>query len=348
MTRIKKNGFIFLLALILGGCSDSQEGTIVVSKFEKSGELIAKVQKMPAPIFLPRAMLIANDKLYVYKEKEAELFAVFNLPDCTYMGDGGNRGQGPDDFGLLDTRSFHVLKNGFNVLESGSNILKTVIFENNRLSVVNSERIFDDYAPNNGFYHLADSMYLTLGNIGESNEYCLFNKKKKLIVKIGEYPQWVPVTTDNPMAPPVFVTYIKTCVVHPNGRKFAAFYGRFKRWRIYDYSANLLHDIDVRVKPYATNFEEEVKNQPVYYIGQPQTIRNYIYVLCANSKGNDPDAPVTSELQVWDWEGRPIATYRFDRKISLMAISEKYNKIYALNNSIEDEFYIYDIPLLKN
>ena len=47
-------------------------------------------------------MGIVGEKLVVYKEKEEKLFSLFNLPDCSYIGDMGNRGQGPNDFNLLD------------------------------------------------------------------------------------------------------------------------------------------------------------------------------------------------------------------------------------------------------
>ena len=62
-------------------------------------------------------------------------------------------------------------------------------------------------------------------------------------------------------------------------------------------------------------------------------------MLCANLQtGVD-----CHELQVWDWEGRPVARFKFDRKLSMMAVSPKYNKIYALDN----ELYVYDLPQLN-
>jgi hypothetical protein len=321
------------------------EKTFVVTAFEETGELTASVQKIPVPVLIPRYMCIVNDKLFIYKEKEDKLFDIFHLPDCTYLCSDGVRGQGPDDFNLLDTRSFHVVENSFKVLEAGSNRLKTVVFEDNHLSVLYSEPVFQNYASNNGFYPLADSIYLTFGNIGDLNEYCLYDKKKGTLTKTGDYPQWTMVNTKESYQ--LFVTYLKSCVVHPNGKMVASFYGRFKRLRIYDNSATLLRDIDVRIEPYSKDIEEDVANQSVYYIGQPQAIGNHIYALCSNSKGNNPDAPNACELQVWNWNGKPVACYKLDRKISLIALSEKYGKIFAIDKSVDNELYIYDIPKLK-
>ena len=153
----------------------------------------------------------------------------------------------------------------------------------------------------------------------------------------GDYPHWQEI----PKEVPVFLTYLKTCVSHPNGKRFAAFYGRFKRWRLFDESLNMIKDIDVKVEPCQTDAAQNPANQPTYYIGQPYATDKHIYVLCSN-KNTEKDG--RSELQVWDWDGNALACYTFDRKLSLMAISEKYNKIYGVDNMIEDKIFVYNLP----
>jgi hypothetical protein len=313
--------------------------------FGETGELTASVHKIPISILLPRFMLIANDELFVYKEKEDKFFEIFHLPDCNYLCSAGDRGQGPNDFLFLDTRSFQPTENGFKALEAGTNQYKTVVFENNQLSVSRKEMVFNDHPSHNGFYPLADSIYLTFGDVMESNEYALYDKKTGILANIGDYPQWIP--TQIIEQSQMLFTYVKNCVVHPKGKKFATFYARFKRIRIYDNSLTVLHDIEVKTEPYSVNTEIEEVMQWEYYIGQPQVIGNYIYVLCSNSTENNSEAPNACELQVWDWKGNSIACYHLDRKISLMALSEKQGKIYALDKSVDDELYIYDIPKLK-
>lgn len=335
-----------LLLLICCGCSNNMYNGTVVTAFKNTGELVSNIQKTSVPVLLPRSMFIVDNKLFIYREKEDKLFHIFNLPNLDYVCDVGNRGQGPDDFGHLDTRSFHVYKNRFNVLEATSNILKTVVFENDHLSVIHSEKMFQSKVSNNGFYLLADSVYLTFGSLIDTQEYCLFDKNTGKAVNIGDYPQWTLRNVDQPHE--VFITYLKSCVVHPNGKKFAAFYGRFKRLRIYDDSVNLLHEVDVKIEPYSVDIEKDIREQTVYYIGQPHATSNYIYALCSNSNGNVSSATNDCELHIWDWEGNPVGCYKFDRKVSLMALSEAHNKIFALNNSVDNEIYIYDIPKLKN
>lgn len=334
---------VALVMLLFYACSD-KSGVNVVTQFEQNAELkTATVQTLPVPVLLPRYMGITGEYLYVYKEKEENLFAFFHLPEASYMNDAGSRGQGPDEFNLLDTRSFRLTDEGFNVMEAGSNLYKSVVYDDEKLTVSHSERIFDQGISNNGFYLLANDMYVTLGRLDGNEEYCLLDRKTKKITKTGAYPEW----TDNdrkPGDPPLFVTYLKSCVVQPGGKKFAAFYTRFKRIRIYDNSMQLLHDVDVQVPPCSTHFDEPIEKQPTYYIGQPYATADYIYALCANARPGNSNG---YELQVWTWDGCPVACYHFDRKTSLMVISEKYNKIYTLNNKVDNEMYIYDLPVVK-
>ena len=153
----------------------------------------------------------------------------------------------------------------------------------------------------------------------------------------NEYPHW----QDIPKEIPAFMTYARTCVPHPDGKRFAAFYSRFKRWRLFDASLNLISEVDVRIDPYEADAALEVAEQPIYYIGQPYATDEYIYVLCSN-KNTSKDG--RSELQVWDWEGNAVACYTFDRRLSLMAICEKYGRIYAIDNQVEDQMFVYDLP----
>lgn len=330
--------------LLLCACHTAPNKEVVITEFPETDSLIASEVNIPEPILLPRFMGIANHKIFVYKEKEEKLFSFFALPDGEYLGSAGTRGQGPDEFGLLDTRSFSTSDENFKVMVAQSNQLKTVAYEDSCLKVLHSEKCFEQGAPNNGFYPLADSIYLTLSNLTDSQEYRLFNKKDYSNIPVGEYPQWTKEYTDNPTAR--FFAYIKNCVVHPQKNKFAAFYGYFKRLRIYDSSAKLLHDIDVQIAPCHTNFGDamDTKNRPVYYIGQPQSVGNYIYALCSNASGSGFDAKSDSELHVFDWQGKPVACYKFDRRISLFAICKEHRKIAAIDNRTADKLYIYDLP----
>lgn len=332
-----------LFGVLCFSCMSKIEKVEEVESFPSTGNLNATIRPIPKPILLPRYIGILENYLLVYKEREDHLFAFFSLESGNYIQDVGTRGQGPDEFNLLDSRSFNTSLKGneFTVMEAGSNQLKRVKYNGEKLSVIDSQTVFNQGISNNGFYALEDSVYLTLGRLESEKEYCLFDGKTGTLTEKGHYPDWFE-RKNGADTPPLFVPYLKTCVVHPSKNKIAVFYIRFKRFRIYDNGLNLLHDIDVKISPNHINFNDPVQNQPVYYIGQPYATESKIYVLCANlHTGMD-----CHELQVWDWDGRPVACFKFDRKLSMMAISPKYGKIYALDNQIDNELYIYDLPKL--
>lgn len=331
--------FIILLIISCLSCSDDGQG-IIVNNFPVKGELNAHIHHIESPILLPRYMGIEDGYLFVYKEREEFLFTMFRLPKLEFVNNMGKRGQGPNEFNILDTRSFNTCNNGlFSVLEAGSNMLKSVRFDNGKLEVFESEKMFDMGINHNGLYSLNENKWLTMGALEEDNEYCLIDKHTKEAVKSECYPEWTKIQGKN--APPKFVTYLKSCVVHPEGNMFASFYGRFKRMRIYNEDMKLIHDVNIKTEPCKTSFDEPIEKQPVYYIGQPYATEKHIYALCAN-KNTGVDR---CELHVFDWSGNPSACYSFDRNVSLIAISTEYGKIYALDKRLPDELYVYDLPL---
>ena len=341
-----KNQLFFCLILLIGfqSCSRST-GTVQteVTAFPIERELTATVHPSAAPLLLPRYMGIWDGYLFVYKEREEYKFSIFRLPDVAYIQDAGMAGPGPDDFNLLDTRSFHATPDGtFAVVEAGSNLLKTVSYDGARLKVVKQESLLGNESANNGFYPLADSLCVTFGRMEGSHEYNLLNRKTKEAKEIGEYPDWAG-ETEQAKGVPTFVTYLKTCVTRPDGKRMAAFYARFKRFRIYDNQGNLLHDVNVKVPPCATRFDEPVHKQPGYYAGQPFATEQHIYALCLNQNTGEERC----ELHVWDWEGHAVACYHFDRRVSLMAIDPIQQKIYAIDRLNADELFSYDLPTPK-
>lgn len=330
--------YFILIVLCFCSCSNGGKTEKVVKVFPIREKLHGEVYKSSVPLFVPRYMGITGDYLYVYKEREKYKFVVYRIPEMEFLGEMGELGQGPNDFNLLDTRSFNQIEGGFQVVEASSHKLKSVLFDNGKMIVTSSNSIPEQGYSGNGFYPLKDGDYLSLGRIEDKLEYSMYNAETSTFTHIGEYPTWYNLSAqDTP-----FVVYLKNCVVNISQDRIAAFYSRFKRFRIYDTSMNLLHDVDVQIEPYGFSLGKPGELNPTYYINRPYSIGKYIYSLCSLSQTNKHG---NSELHVWDWEGNPIACYELERKISLFAICEKRGKIYALNNEVEDEFYIYDLPV---
>lgn len=340
-----KHNLLLLIALGLVACSSNERIYSEVKSFGKYEELEATVKKTPVSALVPRGMFTMADKLFLYKERDSVLFDVFKLPDCDYYCSAGKRGEGPNDFLFLDPRSFHTTENGFKVIESGTHLLKTVELRQKELIVATVDKAVVGRAAINGFFSLSDGRYLSYGNIGDANEFVIIDSNSGTCSKFGSYPEWVVMDVNQNHER--FVTFLKNCVPHPTGEKFAVFYVRFKRLRIYDSSGVLLRDVNVTIDPYHIGVEEDFNNRFIYYVGQPQAIGDYIYAVCANRKERDVEGAGLCELQVWDWQGNAIARYKLDRNISFFSISEKFNKMFAMNNVVDNEIYMYDLPAIK-
>lgn len=341
----KTNGMRFLLNILcvslLFSCSPERGEEVVVEKFSNVQSLTSDIHSISEEILLPRTLFIANNFLIIYKEREDKLFDVYDLPGLKHLYSFGTIGEGPNDFMLLDARSFRPIENGFQVLEAGSHILKTIRVDSQNIEIIKSEKLFEDQMPSNGFYPMKDNMYLSSGAIGALNEYVFFDRATQTFQEFGEYPEWSKTDIDQPFQ--LFTTYLKNCVVHPDGDKFASFYGRFKRFRLYNIKGNLLKDVNVKIEPYTTDVKDS-RGEYIYYATSPRAVEDKIYAVCFNSKPSDPQGNQSYELQIWDWEGNPISCYKLDKEITYFDISKKYNKIYGINQKKENEIYIYDLP----
>ena len=331
--------YAILLVFCFCSCLNENKTEKVVKEFPVTEKLYSVVYKSSVPLFVPRYMGITGDYLYVYKEREKYKFVVYRIPEMEFLGEMGELGQGPNDFNLLDTRSFNQIEGGFQVVEASSHQLKSVLLDDGKMTVTSSKSISEQGYSGNGFYPLKDGGFLSLGRIEDKFEYSMYNADAENFTSIGEYPVWYDMSSQE--IP--FVVYLKNCVVNSSQDRIAAFYSRFKRFRIFDISMNLLYDVDIQVEPNEMSLGKPGELTPTYYINRPYAIGRYIYSLCSLSQTNKHG---NSELHVWDWEGIPIACYELGRKISLFAIDEKRGRIYALNNEVEDEFYIYDLLVL--
>ena len=123
-------------------------------------------------------------------------------------------------------------------------------------------------------------------------------------------------------------------VSNPVKGKFAAFYSRYKFFRIFSYEGILEKEVLVNIPPYQIN---DVKNleESLYFYYHIVSTEQYIYAYCASNK----------EIQVWDWDGNPVFLYSLDKDYFKFTVSEKHKKIYL--TSIEDmdidKIFVFDL-----
>ncbi len=328
-----------IIFLLFYSCSSEKGNKFVikVNDFPVKSGLKAKVVDIPPVAITPFNLFITKEKLVMFNMKKDTIFDVFKLPECGYLFAAGGKGEGPDDFFDIDRRSFIPTDKGFKVFFQGHKALKEVEIHENTVEIVQEKTLkFDiDQYPVNGFTLINDTSYIYWSGLKTETEYDLLNTKTQERKSFSPYPGWCK----SELKEDKMFTYVKNVTVKPNGKMFAAFYGYFKKFRIYDCQGNLLKDVSVEINPYDESLNKE--NRTIFYFSYPKSSDKYIYALCKNA---DNQTMVNPELQIWRWDGTPVGCYSLDRQISLFAVSEEYGKIYAINGDIEDEIYIYDLP----
>lgn len=337
---MKKHIIILALLVLIASCNDKENSKeITITEFPVQSELSAKVITIPPLAMNPYNMLITNNKLILFNMKKDTIFDVFHLPECNFLYSCGYKGEGPNDFLGVDRRSMVATPNGFKVLFQHNQVLKEVSVDEHKIWIDKKRnKAFKlDQNPINGFLPVNDSVYVYWSGFEKETEYNVVNYNTNQTISVSSYPKW---TTAEKEENKLF-TYVKNSVASPDGRMFASFYGYFKRFRIYNDQGQLLKDVSVEIPPFNDDLENEVQDRTIYYNSYPKASGKYIYTLCKSGKSTDTKE---SELQVWKWDGTPVASYKLDRVITLFAIFEKEQKIYAIDGENEDMVYMYQLP----
>lgn len=336
---------IFLSLIIIGiflCCSEKKNNypLLSIDHFPINGKLTAQIQQIPPIAMSPHRLFITNEYLLFYNTQKDTLFDIFRLPDLTLLYSAGIKGQGPQDFYDLERRMFEPTAKGFKVFSQPDRKIKEVFVSDSGLWVDNDNAITYkiDETPLNGVLPVKDSTLIYWGGVESEKEYVLFDTQEGSRT-FSSYPAW---GNNQREELPIF-TYVKNSILNADHTRFISFYGYFKRFRIHSVEGKLLTEVTVQTPPYEDKLAENPLDRTVYYFTPPRTDGNYIYILCKNSTRTEEKAP---ELQIWNWEGEPVARYELDRPLTLFDISATRHKLYAVDGEHEDEIYVYDLPTI--
>ena len=151
-------------------------------------------------------------------------------------------------------------------------------------------------------------------------EYELWNtRERKMVKSFSPWPKWELVEEG---VPPIF-TY--SC------------------WRLYTTDGYLIKEIHLEKAENRGKSDRSVK-RAVYYDSNPVTDEKRIYILSTSDERNP-----RSCLEVWTWEGEPVACYQLDRELNHFVIEG--NVLYGVDNGniYEDEvmkILEYNLPAL--
>lgn len=313
--------------ILWGSCTSSKKQNMIFSA--PVVELYADSISIPPVLLAVTQMFIAHDTLIVYEQQKDTLFSFWKLPECQYLFSAGTKGQGPNDFLMLD-KTFVETDKGFKTFEIATNRIKEVGLDlNKQISLLSEKQINAEQMPLNRFLFLANDSYCFLSK-DENYEFALLDKKEQ-IHYFGKYPIDLMKKREDEVNSYV---YNKLMVAKPDGEKFAAFYAYIKMMRIYDRKGNLLKECVMEVP---TDIISDNEKRTVYYSSFPFASEKYIYALIESGK--------RKYLEVWSWDGKPVAHYLLDKNIDMFTISLKDNKVYAIDKNVDDVIYTYKLQM---
>jgi hypothetical protein len=337
---MKKMLLIYCSIALLIACNKTVPSKdVTVTEFPVTKELKATVMQTAPVILAPNGIFIINSQIWIIQTKKDTLFDVFNLHDAKYLYSTGIKGGGPEDFIFPQAQTIQVEDDKFTILDHS--ILKTMeVQPSGSLHTVKRERIFD-MVTLNGFLKINDSLFCTFADCATGAEgdfefeFMLKNISSGKEMKFSEYPD---LSVQKFQGDQKCQIYYKYPVANSSKGIFATFYGYFKFFRLYSINNGVFElekEVHVNIEPYNTDNIDNWEKRNIYY-SQPVATDKYIYAPCSEN-----------EIQVWDWEGNPVIQYFIDIEFSTFTISEKLNKLYAVQYSDDDEsidkIYVYDL-----
>ena len=318
------------------------EGIAVVEDFPQHGSLSSTAVKVPSMQLLsPVNVCVWDDKLIFLERQTEYLLDVISLPGLDGYYTTGFRGRGPNELVNANWTFFEPSYGGLNLLDSDVFLKKAIITEDSVFRVVDTKEFKKNLGPMNGFVRVAENRFFMLNQPTDpvDAELVILDNEKGETEKTSPYPNLAHNSDVYD-----YEVYYKNGVSRPDGARVAYFYTYFKHFRIYDSNdGSLLKDVSVNIEPYSKSFETETDSRLMAY-KRPSATQNYIYAICSNRTVGDTGS-LTDELQVWDWDGNPVASYTLDKRVSLYDVSEKYGKLYATTGYVEDSIYVFDLPV---
>ena len=321
--------------------SYTQESIVMKVRFPYTTSLRSKAFKVQDVVIgkMP-ALVVTNDFVIVLRTFTEPLYQIFSLPDCKYLGGIGHLGKGPVDFELPDARTGMRTKEGFKIFD----VNKGYIYVN--LLQYKKKKGFDikvikmpgELYVLNDPIQLNDNVIIGLPEMWKTNKmYVRYNIQAEKITYFGEYPAVFPERYRHLY----WGAYWRHSVSKPDGTKFASFFDEVKMFRIYNDLGNI--EVEKVMKIFnlfkGNNFSKKPKK---YYYKTVRADNRYIYALCLDAYRNKLLDSYPS-IEIWDWNGNPIASIKLDHHIKSFDITPDGKGIYAMDREISNEIFYYDL-----
>lgn len=330
-----KDLFIFLFVILVCACCAQPNRNQTYTSFKETDTLMTATHPIPPIMLYPRGMFLEGDYLVVYNDKMDTCFQVFDRKNLQYLYSFGLLGGGPEDFQMPMPQV--VGKNAAGTFIQDGNVLKLISFADGT-PVISTHKLPLEQRVYNGLRMLADSSYVCEAGFEENKEYLFIHADGTSEYKV-DYPE-----TEERFGSLLArnQAYGRIEAVHPSGERFASFYSFDRRFRIIDRSGEILHDVTLDIAPREKQIPVEDRDRRIHTLSAYAT-ENHIYTLNLDMKPEEIYAQKgLPSIQVFSWEGEPLAQWFLDRFISSFTVDEDSHTIYGVFAENEKEIYTFD------
>lgn len=329
-----KNLFFFICLIIVCSCTKQSENQTYTS-FKETDTLVTETHSIPPIMLYPTGMFLKDSYLVVFNDKMDTCFQVFDRKNLQYLYSFGVLGGGPEDFKMPMGQI--VAQNEKSTFIQDMDALKAISFVKGK-PVISVHTLPVQQGVYNGLKMLADSSYVCEAGFEENKEYLFMHADGTSEYKI-DYPEteerFGSILARNQ-------AYGRIGTVHPSGERFASFYSYDRRFRIIDKSGKILHDVTLDIAPKEKQIPVEEQDRRIHTLSAYAT-ENHIYTLNLDMKPEEIYAQKgLPSIQVFSWEGEPLAQWYLDRFISSFAVDEDSHTIYGVFAENEKEIYTFN------
>lgn len=319
--------------------------------------LVYKSVQTPPIIYSMRPGFVITGKYLVMIEPKAEnIFSLFELPNCNYIGGFGKLGRGPNEFEMPNAFSATKVTGGIRIFDRGEYEVDFSKFKSSKtftvtqtlkyppqIQILNSPfRLNDSIIIGIPYPNSSDNQNKNLINGLSKKPYIRLNLISQKIDYFGEYPVIYP----NKYFSNFWLIYFHNTVVRPDNQKFASFNLQIKMFRIYN--ANTTLEKEVIMKTQNDFFEVEwIRKNAYRFYNSVKATQKYIYAICENEYSNNllNSKPT---LEIWDWSANPIASFQLDRSVAAFEVTQDNSKLYFIDRQTQDKIFMCDLTGLLN
>jgi hypothetical protein len=325
-----------------------KQATVKDVTFPIEKELFSKSIEVPPVIYASHpGLVITGDKLVIIEPEAEQIFSIFNLPDCKYLGGFGVLGRGPEEFNDINPFSAIPSDKGIRIFDFDKGVFEIDItdFPTN-VSSRNTVKFPEILQLLNSPFQINDSIicgipYPQVG-IENNKPYIRFNTNSNEIDYFGRYPELFPETNSD-----IFMfVFMHLTSVNPDKEKFVSVGHLVKSLTIFNSDGTLCKELIMKA-PEDLIVENGINSEALVFYSAMKTTNNYIYAICENAPFNNL-LENRAKLEVWDWDGNPVIQFQLDRPVSAFGVTQDDKMIYFIDRQTQDRIFTYNLDgLLK-